>query len=453
MNIKKQFSDLRKNTPKHIQWLLLAAAFIVVLILLTLLLTNKDEQELSNADDVAINLNIAPDSVEWPDVPVGDTKTETIKISATDAVKIADIRIDNDIAGLTKQETCTTLVQIDEQNSCTIVLTYTPTAALDTTVLDMFVDWRAVNEPDTMQQQETIKIIIGANAPQVELAPTPAPQPAQASVQVDTPEQPAPAEMPETVSTPKQPVQPTSQPETSVKQEIKSAINEIAPANNFLFDDEPLAALDSATTTNNAPEYVRPSEACSDFAMPAYNLSGVQSGWIRPSGGAYYYYPFADTECKNPTGTYNPDNGIITDIDNPGQKIGTDAEHIGYTTIQNGTLPQLSNPATTKQANKATQLTSAELGIQTATAPAQDTKVAGINLKPAPQSDVIIGTSGTAVFHLTHMTENLFCASTNQFLQQSCQRCAPTHLYIKRVKCCLCVQLLTATYMPTMGAQ
>ena len=37
IKIKQQISDLRKNTPKHIQWLLLAAAFVVVLILLTLL--------------------------------------------------------------------------------------------------------------------------------------------------------------------------------------------------------------------------------------------------------------------------------------------------------------------------------------------------------------------------------------------------------------------------------
>ena len=145
------------------------------------------------------------------------------------------------------------------------------------------------------------------------------------------------------------------------------------------------------------PEYVRPSEACSDFAMPGYNLSGVQSGWIRPLGGTYYYYPFSDKNCENPTGVYNPDNGIITDIKNSAQKIGTDAEHIGYTTIQNGTLPQLSNPATTKSVNKATQLTTEQLA--TMVMPEDlNKKPVGINLKAAPAPDVIIGTSGTAVF-------------------------------------------------------
>ena len=55
INIKKQFSDLRKNTPKHIQWLLLVAAFVVVLILMTLLLTGKDE-EFSERWEYGINV-------------------------------------------------------------------------------------------------------------------------------------------------------------------------------------------------------------------------------------------------------------------------------------------------------------------------------------------------------------------------------------------------------------
>ena len=38
--LKKQFSDLRKNTPKHIQWLLLAAAFVAVSCVLFILAWN-----------------------------------------------------------------------------------------------------------------------------------------------------------------------------------------------------------------------------------------------------------------------------------------------------------------------------------------------------------------------------------------------------------------------------
>ena len=88
--IKKQFSDLRKNTPKHIQWLLLAAAFVVVLILLTLLFTNKNEEQenLENTDEIAIKVSVSPDTIDWANVIVGQQKSQTVKISANKPVKI-----------------------------------------------------------------------------------------------------------------------------------------------------------------------------------------------------------------------------------------------------------------------------------------------------------------------------------------------------------------------------
>ena len=135
--------------------------------------------------------------------------------------------------------------------------------------------------------------------------------------------------------------------------------------------------------------------------MPAYNLSGVQSGWIRPSGGAYYYHPFSDTTCSNPTGVYNPDNGIITDINNPGQKIGTDAENIGMVAIGGNVIPQLSNPVSTRSVSgRARQATNEELGIggKITALPEDTSKPLGLNLASAPDPDVIVGTSGTAVF-------------------------------------------------------
>ena len=69
---KKQFSDLRKNTPKHVQWLLLAAAFVVVLILLTLLLTHQEEEALEIAENTPITVSVAPDTIDWSDTIVGD---------------------------------------------------------------------------------------------------------------------------------------------------------------------------------------------------------------------------------------------------------------------------------------------------------------------------------------------------------------------------------------------
>lgn len=382
--LKKQFSDLRKNTPKHIQWLLLAAAFVVVLILLTLLMTRRDTEELTTVEDVAIQLNIEPDTIDWTNVTVGETETATIKLSASAPVKIMDVRLSENATGISEpQQTCTPLT-IDTQIVCQIVLTYRPMTAADMHAAAVYIDWRGANEPDSMKQTARINLALGAEKIQL---PEPEPVPVAEPEPVATPE-PEPIAEPEPIKTPD--ATPT------YKQEIKRDLESIAPSAPLTFNDT-ASATPSAPIEDDAPEYVRPSEACSDFAMPGYNLSGVQSGWIRPSGGAYYFHPFSDKECKNPTGVYNPDNGIITDINNPAQKIGTDAEHIGYITIQNGTLPQLSNPAVTKTVNKAVQLTTDQLIGANATAPSGN-GFAKIELTPAPQSNVIIGTSGTAVF-------------------------------------------------------
>lgn len=381
--LKKQFSDLRKNTPKHIQWLLLAAAFVVVLILLTLLMTRRDTEELTTVEDVAIQLNIEPDTIDWTNVTVGETETATIKLSASAPVKIMDVRLSENATGISEpQQTCTPLT-IDTQIVCQIVLTYRPMTAADMHAAAVYIDWRGANEPDSMKQTARINLALGAEKIQL---PEPEPVPVADPEPVATPE-PEPIAEPEPIK--------TSDATPTYKQEIKRDLESIAPSAPLTFNDT-ASATPSAPIEDDAPEYVRPSEACSDFAMPGYNLSGVQSGWIRPSGGAYYFHPFSDKECKNPTGVYNPDNGIITDINNPAQKIGTDAEHIGYTTIQNGTLPQLSNPATTKTVNKAVQLTTDQLIGANATAPSGN----GFKrlVEPAPTDDVIIGTSGTAVF-------------------------------------------------------
>ena len=381
--LKKQFSDLRKNTPKHIQWLLLAAAFVVVLILLTLLMTRRDTEELTTVEDVAIQLNIEPDTIDWTNVTVGETKTATIKLSASAPVKIMDVRLSENATGISEpQQTCTPLT-IDTQIVCQIVLTYRPMTAADMHAAAVYIDWRGANEPDSMKQTARINLALGAEKIQL---PEPEPVPVAEPEPVATPE-PEPIAEPEPIKTP--------DATPAYKQEIKRDLESIAPSAPLTFNDT-ASATPSAPIEDDAPEYVRPSEACSDFAMPGYNLSGVQSGWIRPSGGAYYFHPFSDKECKNPTGVYNPDNGIITDINNPAQKIGTDAEHIGYTTIQNGTLPQLSNPATTKTVNKAVQLTTDQLIGANATAPSGN----GFKrlVEPAPTDDVIIGTSGSAVF-------------------------------------------------------
>lgn len=377
--LKQQFSDLRKNTPKHIQWLLLAAAFVVVLILLTLLLTRDEEKALENAEDTPITVNLSPDTIEWINVIVGDTETEKITVSASAPVKILNIYTADKITGLdVSKQTCTAMSQIDQNTTCSINPEFHPTAAMTAQTTELYVEWRDINASDEMKNTARVIMVLGASDPEPIIvpdnAPTAEPEPTPAAAAPD------PIPEPEPVAT-----------------EIKQDIEAIAPSSDFTFLDTPTttqAPVGNESVYSENTTAPVPSEACSDFAMPAYNLSGVQSGWIRPSGGAYYYHPFSDTECKNPTGTYNPDNGIITDINNPAQKIGTDAEHIGYTTIQNGTLPQLSNPATERNVNKALQLTTEELNGGQATGGTGFKRL----VTPAPQGDVIIGTSGSAVF-------------------------------------------------------
>ena len=379
-SIKKQFSDLRKSTPKHIQWLLLAAAFIVVLILLTLLLTNKEEEKIENADNVIVKLSFMPDSINWANTLVGDTEKQTIKISANTPIKIMGVRFSKSINGLPAEpvQTCTRMGQIDKDNACTIDLEYKPSTALKAETIDLYVDWRRTTEPETIKNTDRMLLVLGATEPE--------------------PEKPV-----EPIVTEKEPVDTPVITETvqeiaapaPIKEEIKSSVELISPSN--VVPDEkasPAVAPIAQVTTSVVEEddYVPPAETCSDFAFPGYNLSGVQSGWIRPEAGAYYYHPFSDKECNNPTGRYNPDTGIITDINDSGKKIGTDAEHIGYTAITTGEIPQLSNPPAKKDINKAVQLSAAE--IAALSAPASSGSIGRIALKEVPK-DVLIGTSST----------------------------------------------------------
>lgn len=350
--IKQQILQLRKTTPKHIQWLLLGAAFVVVLMLLTILIGGEKNNTDLGDNATAAALVFDPDikSLDWAATTVGEKQTQTIKISATVPTRILDVHHDMDVPGLSyKQQTCTTIAQIDATTACTIIIEYAPDAAMTTRDVPMFIDWRATNEPDDMKKTETVTLSLGA------VAPAPVEKPVA---------KPEPKPEPKPIVTPEPVYEPLPEP-TTTRAEIRREIEQIAPA-----------PLPEPAPTPRAT-------ACSDFAIPGYNMSGVQSGWIKPMGGAYYYHPFSDKNCDSPTGIYNPDNGIITDIDDASKKIGTDAEHIGYKTITaTGTIPQLSNAPGTRTVNRARQLSSDEL----ATAPAAGTGMASV-MKTAPEPD------------------------------------------------------------------
>lgn len=380
-NIKKQFSELRKSTPKHIQWLLLIAAFVVVLILLTLLLTNKDKKEIKNVDAVAINLKINPDTINWADVVVGETKKETIKISSNAPAKILKINWGKEVNGLSTkpQENCTAMAQIDTNNPCSITVEYRPTEQMKTETVELFVDWHGVDESNIMTDSEKIMFILGAKEPIVE---TPLPQ-----FSIDNQQQ-------ENLD---------KEEKEEPKKEIEKEINAIASSNNFFeektmkpVEEKVAESIDVQPVKENLTEET-PAEKCSDFAFPGYNLSGIQSGWIRPEAGAYYFHPFSDKNCDTPTGVYNPDTGIIIDINDNGKKIGTDAEHIGYTSITNGAIPQLSNPVSKKTVNKARQLTTEELLAQSANMQPIE-QITRIKLESNKNPTIIGSSSKNAIF-------------------------------------------------------
>lgn len=366
--IKQQITEIRKTTPKHIQWILMVAAFIVVLVLLILLLGGRGKSSgvQNTADEAPIKLIVAAtppedwteNTLTWTDVTVGTTKEIQLNVKATAPVKIKDVRYHDQIAGLDIKETCKKMAEINQVTGCNITLKYAPTVAMDSKTLALFIDWHDAKQPEKMSNAEKLILVLSSVAPEI-----------------------------------KQPAEPTPEPEPApkpVQQEIKQQVETLAPADPFADNDR-----DNTKVADDTP-----STPCSEFAFPGYDANGTQIGWIRPERGAYYFHPFSDKKCNNPTGVYNPDSGIITDIKTPGKKIGTDAEHIGYTDASaDGALPQLSNPVT-RVKNRAYQLTTDEIEKMSGadSGPEDVTRFrSGITMKDN-SDDVIIGTSGQAIF-------------------------------------------------------
>ncbi len=333
-NIKKHFQDLRQSTPKYVQWLLLGVAFVVVIILLTLLLGGDDDKDakVEAVEAVPVNLLLSPeiDKIDWADTVVGQKRSQTFILSATAPVKILGWRQTTDVAKFGARSTCENIGQIDANISCELILEYDPTTPTAAETFAFAIDWRGADAPDEMKQTHQVTITVGAEKPFVEpepiiiREPAPVPTPVVAAEVEEEPE-----------------VEP-------VKKAIEREIEEIAPS-------APIEPKKAAPT---------PAANCSSFAFPGYDSQGTQIGWIKPERGAYYFHPFSDKNCDSATGVYNPDTGFITDIDNPGKKIGTDAEHIGYIAIGGGLqVPQLSNAPAERKAGRAYQLTDDELGL------------------------------------------------------------------------------------------
>ena len=360
--LKTFFSELRKDMPKNIQWLLLIAAFVIILIFFTLFFT-RDKKETQNVSTTAPKLTITPDKISWTDVIVGQDKKEQIKISANTSVKVVSVEFKEKTNGLERNETCVQMGEIGGELNCNITVEYKPTDAQKEIKNQLIITWHRLEE-DAIKKTDVIDLVLSAKKP--------AEEPKTAFIA-----EPEPEPVVEPEPEPEPVIEPEPEPEPEpVKEEIEQDVELIAPALDF---DEP-----------KEDTYTPVAEACSDFAFPGYNNAGRQIGWIRPDKGAYYFHPFSDKECTNPTGIYNPDNGIITDIEDNGKKIGTDAEHIGYSTSSIATIPQLSNAPTERTVNRARQLDTAELDNNREGIGGMGTPTNGGQsfLKPAPEKDV-----------------------------------------------------------------
>ncbi len=375
-SFKQKVSELRKNTPRHIQWLLLGAAFVVVLILLTILLGGKDDnnQEIAQMNTAPAELKIEPEMINWADVIVGEKKEQKIIINATAPVIVKEVaqvkdKQNDDVNRFVSTRSTCEGQKIDTAVACNITVSYTPSTPMQTIQARIIVKWHRAEDAEDMTMTDDIVLTLGANAPVIEEKPIAKPEP------VPEPEPKVEEEITE------EEIVEEEEPET-IQEEIVREIETIAPP------------VVTPSKTETKKEIVIP-DGCSDFAFPAYNNSGRQIGWVKPSGGAYYYHSFDDKNCTDPSGTYNPDNGIITD--DSGKKIGTDADHIGYATIASGILPELSNTPAVKPVYRARQK---ETGSESRGGMGRTTGEQGQSIvKPAKKPDVEY--KGTGVGSIT----------------------------------------------------
>jgi len=314
------FANFRKSTPKYVQWILLFVALILVVVLFVLLGTQKQEPKIIVDEDtipVDPELIIQPDEpIDWSNMMVGESATATVSLRANTEIRIRDINVDKAATGISLDDTCVNKI-ISQTESCKINIGYNPLSPMERTATGVSIAWFAIESDIIQDTPNAIKIIIGAKAKPKPIVVEPEPEPEQ-------------------------------EPDAKLfaYDDFEEDLDDFAPS--FKFDEEPKKTKSAFGM------------ACSDFAFPGYNTAGVQSGWIKPVGGAYYYYPFSDIECTGaPAGIYNADTGYIMDANEPTKKIGSDAEHIRY--VMQNRLPNLGGGRSRKTGGRARQKTDDEL--------------------------------------------------------------------------------------------
>lgn len=397
--VGQHFSDFRKSTPRSVLWVLMFAALIIVIILLLLLIGSKKNKKIIQDEEVipiTPTLRFAPDTpIDWSNTLVNETRSAEIQVYANTRVQITNVVVqvegepDEDV-GISAMATCTNEhTFVTEETPCLITLDYAPKHVIQRTHVGVSLTWTAFEiGPDPIETKNAITAVIGAHEPPKIHHVTASGQ----DLDID-PMDEAPVVNPTPIPEPADD-EPVDDFDTEYEDEptddldFQEDIDDIAPPINFA------APQPMANAKDIEKKYYSPfGNNCSDFSFPGYNTAGIQSGWITPEAGAYYYHPFSDVDCKNATGIYNADTGYIMDIKNPSRKIGSDAEHIRLTVQER--MPQLSGGKSNRGvAARARQLTDEELGIQIASA--ADAGDAGaqayhVNLTPRKKTNEFSG--------------------------------------------------------------
>ena len=350
------------SSPRGLQWFLLIVAIIVVVALFVMLTRGKDTKKVEIVDSpvaVTPELIVSPNEpIDWVDTDVGESREIEYTVSANTRVQVTDVNVvvdgdTTDAAGISATETCTNEnTIIDADMPCKIRLKYEPEHPITITNVDVAIKWTDFATGVERDEPNAITIVIGAREP-LKIQPAPEPEPTY---------EPDPIFEP----------QPTY--------DFEKDVDDISP--EFDFNNTQMPTYDWPDPTVAAtPTGSMTGTGCSEFSFPGYNISGVHAGWIRPDGGAYYYHPFSDVNCKTPTGIYNPDTGYIMDINNPARRIGSDAEHIRLTITDQ--LPALGARSVKNRGNRARQLTDAELNALVAERQSGGTGgMARVNLTP-----------------------------------------------------------------------
>ena len=124
-----------------------------------------------------MELAVTPETVDWTDTEVGQSKKQIIKVSANAPVRVTDVKLEKDINGLSVKEGCVNAGEINQRLACKITIEYTPTTTMDTTNAPILIKWRGAQQPETMKKTYKYSITLGAHAPAAEPVVTPVIEP------------------------------------------------------------------------------------------------------------------------------------------------------------------------------------------------------------------------------------------------------------------------------------